>query len=75
MPETRKKINHTVPYGGRHTVHVHTQNENIHTHILIFSSCSHIITKLGEVVPKKASRGSGGVSPQPPEAGFLGRFR
>ena len=34
-----------------------------------------IVSKLGAVVPKKASRGSGGAPPQPPEAGFLGRFR
>ena len=33
------------------------------------------MTKHGEVFPKKASRGVWGSLPQPPEAGFFGRFR
>ena len=33
------------------------------------------MTKHGEVFPKDASRGVWGSLPQPPEAGFFGRFR
>jgi uncharacterized membrane protein YhaH (DUF805 family) len=34
-----------------------------------------VVCKHGEVFPKKASPGVWGSPPQPPEAGFFGRFR
>ena len=64
-----KKHQRKIKFVKRHTILFPRRAR--HKHV----SCTTLIIKHGEVFPKKASRGVWGSSPQPPEAGFLGRFR